>query len=119
MYLRVFKNASVSLVSDSLKLINNSHGGIIRIKIITHRMVSGVYKDYEVWPNPVVWKNREGEIKISPGVTKGTFYFPQEWLSRIGEEKFPQERRSRDWGNENFPRSGEAATGEIFLHHDC
>ena len=40
-----------------------------------------------------------GEIKISPGVTKGTFYFPQEWLSRIGEEKFPQERRSRDWGN--------------------
>ena len=71
------------------------------------------------WPNPVVWKNREGEIKISPGVTKGTFYFPQEWLSRIGEEKFPQERRSRDWGNENFPRSGEAATGEIFLHHDC
>ena len=60
-----------------------------------------------------------GEIKISPGVTKGTFYFPQEWLSRIGEEKFPQERWSRDWGNENFPRSGEAATGEIFLHHDC
>ena len=72
-----------------------------------------------IWPNPMVWKNREGEIKISSLVTKGTFYFPQEWLSRIGEEKFPQERRSRDWGNENFPRSGEAATGEIFLHHDC
>jgi hypothetical protein len=33
------------------------------------------------WPNPVVWTNREGD-------------FPQEW-------------RSHDWGNKNFPRSHE------------
>ena len=32
-------------------------------------------------------------------ITKGTLYFPHEWLSRNSENKFPHERRSREWGN--------------------
>ena len=49
------------------------------------------------WPNPMRRRNRE--IGISPWITKGTLYFPHEWLSRNSENKFPHERRSREWGN--------------------
>ena len=45
------------------------------------------------------WRSHECGKKISPWVTKGTFPFPHEWLSRNSEKWFPHERRSREWGN--------------------
>ena len=44
-------------------------------------------------------RSREWGKEISPWITKGTLYFPHEWLSRNSENKFPHERRSREWGN--------------------
>ena len=51
--------------------------------------------------NPVVRSHRDGQI--SPFITQGTLYFPQEWLSRNGENKFPHELRSSEWGNLFLP----------------
>ena len=53
---------------------------------------------------PLSGEATKGEKKISPRVTKGTFYFPHEWLSRSGENKFPHEWRSHEWGNLFLPR---------------
>ena len=45
----------------------------------------------------------KGEKEIFPWITKGTSYIPQEWLSRNGEDKFPHEQRSCEWGNLFLP----------------
>ena len=53
--------------------------------------------------NPLVWKNRDGEI--SPVVTQAHFIFPSHGLAVMVKK--------------NFPSRGSAAPGEIFLHQSC
>ena len=50
------------------------------------------------------WRSHERGKKISPWITKGTLYFPQEWLSRRGEKKFHHEWRSHEWWNFFLPQ---------------
>ena len=52
---------------------------------------------------PLSGEATKGEKEIFPWITKGTLYFPQEWLSRNGESKFPHELRSSEWGNLFLP----------------
>ena len=47
-------------------------------------------KEPKYFVNPVISKNGDG--KISPFVTQGTFYFPHSWLSSCGKKKFPHSR---------------------------
>ena len=53
--------------------------------------------------NPLVWKNRDGEI--SPVVTQAHFIFPSHGLAVMVKI--------------NFPSRGSAAPGEIYLHQSC
>ena len=52
---------------------------------------------------PLSGEATKGEKEIFPWITKGTSYFPQEWLSRNGKDKFPHEQRSCEWGNLFLP----------------
>ena len=52
---------------------------------------------------PLSGEATKGEKEIFPWITKGTLYFPQEWLSRNGKDKFPHEQRSCEWGNLFLP----------------
>ena len=63
------------------------------------------------WPNPIILKNGDGIFplrgaegasrgnKNSLWIMKGTIIFHHERLCRNSKEKFPHERRSREWGN--------------------
>ena len=52
---------------------------------------------------PLSGNATKGEKKIFPSITKGTSYFPQEWLSRNGKDKFLHEQRSCEWRNLFLP----------------
>ena len=77
-----------------------------------------IYKESMYVNDPIPWC---GKI--------GTGIFPWSGEATTGEKKFPQESRKAHFifprnglaglVKKNFPRSGGAATGEIFFHHDC